>query len=400
MSSPTTEPRLGDSFPQREELVARAEALQKLLQDRAPEGESLRRQPDEIIDALAWEGMFQLLAPRRFGGYEAGLGTLLAVTEALGRGDGSAAWLVAVGSVAEWMAGMCSREAQEEVFGSDPGARIAGGSAPAAARRADGGLRVSGRWPYASGSHHAQWASMTAVVPEEGTTPDARWCLAPSTEVRLEKTWRTLGMRGTGSDTWVAEDVFVPDHMTLSMSALIEGTWPAPSDEQMYRLPFVPLATVSLLGPLLGLGRAAFDLAVAAAPSKAIQTTFFARQSDSAGVQIQLAEAALKLKTARLHAYGIADDLDTAAAAGRDVSYLARAEIRAETGYAAQLTLDAMSILLNVHGAGSFAEANPMQQYWRDANTAARHAGLSAMIGYEIYGKALLGVDERISPAV
>jgi alkylation response protein AidB-like acyl-CoA dehydrogenase len=241
---------------------------------------------------------------------------------------------------------------------------------------------------------------MAALVDRKDAPPDARLSIAPAAEVRLEESWRTVGMRGTGSDTWVAEDVFVPDHRTISLPALIEGTWPVPSGEPMYRLPFVPLATVPLLGPLLGLGGAAFDLALAAAPGKPIQTTFFARQSDSAGVQIQLAEAALKLKTARLHAYGIADGLDAAAAAGRDVGYLERAEIRAEAGYIAQLVLEAMSVLLNIHGAGSFAEANRMQQYWRDANTAARHASLGAAVGYEVYGKALLSVEERISPAV
>jgi 3-hydroxy-9,10-secoandrosta-1,3,5(10)-triene-9,17-dione monooxygenase len=53
-----------------------------------------------------------------------------------------------------------------------------------------------------------------------------------------------------------------------------------------------------------------------------------------------------------------------------------------------------------VHGAGSFAESSQVQQYWRDANTAARHAGLQPVVGYEIYGKALLGIAERISTLV
>lgn len=62
--------------------------------------------------------------------------------------------------------------------------------------------------------------------------------------------------------------------------------------------------------------------------------------------------------------------------------------------------LVAIQILVNVHGAGSFAESSPTQQFWRDANTAARHGGLNAVIGYEIYGKALLGVEERIGRMV
>ena len=71
--------------------------------------------------------------------------------------------------------------------------------------------------------------------------------------------------------------------------------------------------------------------------------------------------------------------------------------IRAEAGYVAQQLLDAISILLNVHGAGSMADGNPLQRYWRDISTAARHAGINSAVGYEILGKRLLGVPERIA---
>jgi alkylation response protein AidB-like acyl-CoA dehydrogenase len=142
------------------------------------------------------------------------------------------------------------------------------------------------------------------------------------------------------------------------------------------------------------------ELVIDKAPNKAMHDTFFSRQSESAGVQIQIAEAALGLRTAQLHAYDIAATLDAAAAAGELVTYVARAEVRARAGYLAQQVLDATSVFVNVHGAGSFAGSNRLQQYWRDANTAARHAGLQPVVGYEVYGKALLGIEERISPAV
>jgi hypothetical protein len=62
--------------------------------------------------------------------------------------------------------------------------------------------------------------------------------------------------------------------------------------------------------------------------------------------------------------------------------------------------LQAIHELVNIHGAGSFAESSRMQQIWRDANTAARHAGLNSAVGYEVYGKALLNVDERITAMI
>jgi len=128
--------------------------------------------------------------------------------------------------------------------------------------------------------------------------------------------------------------------------------------------------------------------------------TVFARQVDSVGVQLQIADAALKLRTARLHAYDAADEVDRTAAEGDSRNYSMRARIRAQCGYAAQQVLDAINTLVNVHGAASFAHTNPLQQIWRDANTGGRHAGVHAQVGYEVYGKSLLSVEERISPLV
>ena len=137
--------------PSRGELVARAVALQPLLREQAAKNEARRRLTDEVSTALIEAGLFRLLTPKRLGGYETGLRTVLEVTEALGVADGSTSWLISVGSVASWVTGLASAQAQDDIFGTDPDARIAGGSAPAPARRVEGGLRVSGRWAYSSG---------------------------------------------------------------------------------------------------------------------------------------------------------------------------------------------------------------------------------------------------------
>jgi alkylation response protein AidB-like acyl-CoA dehydrogenase len=116
-------------------------------------------------------------------------------------------------------------------------------------------------------------------------------------------------------------------------------------------------------------------------------------------VQIQLGEAALKLHTARLHIYEIVDRLDAIATVG-DVDFDTRSRMKAQAAYAGQKVLEAINDLVNIHGAGSFAESRRMQQIWRDTNTAARHAGLDAAVGYEVYGKALLNVEERITAVI
>jgi alkylation response protein AidB-like acyl-CoA dehydrogenase len=385
--------------PTHAELVDSAVEIQALLRKRLGDSETHRRQTDEVIDALTSAGFFRLNKPPRFGGYRVDLRTVLQITETLAEADASAAWVVGLAATASWAVNRGSEQVQEEVYGADPNARIVGSGMACPARREQGGLRLNGRWGYASGSTHATWAALAAtVVDDADQPPDAYFCLVPTAQLQLEDTWHTVGMRGTGSNTYLAEDVFVPEHRLIPTTELSEGS--PNSDEPTRRLPFAPTATLALLGPLLGLGRAALAMTIDKASSKSIHHTVFARQSDSVGVQLQVAEAALKLETARLHAYRVADELDSAVAERHDLEYAARAQMRAQFAYAAQQVLDAIHVLVNVHGAATFAESSLMQQYWRDANTAARHAGLNAHVGYEVFGKALLGVPERISPMV
>lgn len=383
----------------RAELLASARDLRPLLRKHVADGEVYRRQADEVIEALTTAGMFRLLTPRRFGGHSTSLRTLVDVTEVLAEADGSAAWVVAIAAGGAWVSAHATERAQEEVFGPTPDVRISGSAKPAPARRVDAGLRVDGRWAYASGSPHSSWAGVaTAVADEQGQAAGAYFCLVPRSDLGLEETWQTVGMRGTGSNTWFSDDLFVPEHRLFAAAEVAEGS--PRHDEPLYRLPFGPFAALSLMGTLLGLGRAALDYTIRMAPMKPMQNTFFARQSDSVAVQVQTAEAALKLQTARLHTHRIVDDLDAAAINGANLGYANRAQIRAEVGYAVAHVLEAIQILLNVHGTASFAETSLLQQIWRDANTGGRHAGFNAAVGYEVFGKVLLGVPGRITAMV
>jgi 3-hydroxy-9,10-secoandrosta-1,3,5(10)-triene-9,17-dione monooxygenase len=216
----------------------------------------------------------------------------------------------------------------------------------------------------------------------------------PST---IEDTWFTVGMRASGSNCVVAKDVFVPDHRLMSIIAAIGGTYPTErTEEAAYRAAFVPVAALILVGPQLGLGRAALKYVIEKAPQRAIAYTSYEKQSESVGFQMQIAEAAMKIDTAHLHAFRAAADIDNAAIKGEYLAPILRARVRADTGYAAKQITDALNILMTAHGAGSFAESSPLQRFWRDSNTAARHAVVLQPIGDEIYGKALLGMPTNV----
>lgn len=386
-----------------DDLLVRARGILSVLQSAAAQGERDRRLTDEALKSLTEEGMFKLLLPRRHGGYETSLRTFLDVTSTLAEGDGASAWLVAVCNSCAWMANLFPEQARAEVFGSGTAPIVSGVVAPTSTtRRVQGGYSVTGRWNYNSGAWHADWAVLgVPLCDAAGEVVDQGMALVPASDYTVEETWFTAGMRATGSNTLVAENAFVPDHRVLSVPPLFAGTHPVEEGETpVYRSPFAPFVSTVIVGPLLGLGRAALELVTRQAADKSIAFTFFEKQSDSVAYQVAVAEAALQIDAAHLHAYRAADAVDRSAARGEQPDHLTRARIRADLGRVVENTTSAINSLLYVHGSGGFAEANPLQRIWRDANVAARHAVVQPSIGKEVYGKALLGVDEKVSPMV
>jgi alkylation response protein AidB-like acyl-CoA dehydrogenase len=399
-STPAT---AASSVPTAEELTARAEALKPLLAGNAAQGEADRRVVEESIQAMTDAGLFRIAVPKRYGGYETSMRTMLDVSAAVAEADGGTSWVLTLVNVCAWLASLFPEKAQDDVFGADPDAKVSGVLAPTAeTTKAAGGYRVTGRWYYSSGAWHASWAVLgIPVTNEAGEVVDQGLALIPAAELTVEDTWFVAGMKSTGSNCLIAEDVFVPEHRVMSVPGAIEGHYPTEhTEETFYRSAFVPILALVLVGPQLGLGRAALHLVTEKAPRKPISYTFFDKQADSVGFQLQIADAALKIDTARLHAYRAADDIDRAAARGEYLDFLTRARVRADTGLVAEKITDAINVLLSAHGAGGFADVNPLQRIWRDANVAARHAVVLPAVGYEVYGKALLGIDDKITPLV
>jgi 3-hydroxy-9,10-secoandrosta-1,3,5(10)-triene-9,17-dione monooxygenase len=187
----------------------------------------------------------------------------------------------------------------------------------------------------------------------------------------------------------------------LNMMEAIDRRYPTElKDEAAYRAAFVPFAALILTGPQLGLGRAALRYVIEKAPQRAIAYTSYEKQTDSVAFQTQIAEAAIKIDNAHLRAFRAADEIDAAARRDASLDDVTRARARADTGMVTTYITEAINTLLWAHGAGGFAEGSPLQRWWRDSNTAARHAvGLPA-IGLELYGKALLGVENNVTPLV
>ncbi len=399
----TTEPSL--QTPTLPELLARIDEIRPILERNVGRSEVDRRLAQESVDALTEAGMFKVTIPRRFGGYEMTARAKIEVSAAVAESCGSSAWVVAIVNGCNWMASLLPDQAQQDIFGANPEAKVAGVLNPSSdVRKVDGGFIVSGKWPWASGSWHADWALVGMVVVDDAGQPiDQALAFIAMSELLIQETWFVAGMKGTGSNTIVAENVFVPDHRLFSVPRAMDNEYPTEhTDEALYRSSFIPMLTVLLSGPLLGLGRAALRYVIEKAPKRGITYTKFERQVDSTAFQLQIAHAATLIDTAHLHAFRAADDIDRAATAGAKLAYLGRTRVRADTAYAITQVTQAIDSLLSAHGASSFADVSPLQRIWRDSNTAARHAVADPLVNREVYGKALLGIpyEENITPLI
>lgn len=387
----------------REMLVARARELGPLLARNAAVTETERRASEENIRALAQAGLFKTMVPRRHGGYQGSVRTHLDVTATLAEHCGGTAWVAALTNVCAWFAGTLSAQAQQDIFGADPDARVAGVLTPTGtARRVEGGVVVSGKWYWASGSLHATWGFVGALETDAGGNVVNQLMVAmPMRELSVQDTWYTVGMRGSGSNCIVAEAVFVPDHRIMFTSEALQGRYDTPfKNEASYQAALVPVFALVLIGAQLGLGRAALRHVIEKAPQRNIAYTTFQKQSDSTAFQMQVARAATLIDSAHLLAARAADDIDEAAYRGEMLDFTTRARVRADTGWIAKQINEAIDILVTAHGAGTFAESNVLQRIWRDSNTASRHAVVLQPVGEEVYGKALLGVENTVTPLV
>ncbi|MCO4252133.1 acyl-CoA dehydrogenase family protein [Pseudarthrobacter raffinosi] len=386
----------------RNDLIATAASFKDMLRESAREIDETRRVPEHVIEALADAGLFKLGVPKRYGGHEADIRTIIDVAATLAESCGSTAWVVTLINTVGIGVGMLPKQTQDEVFGANPDARVAGVFSPRGeSRRVDGGFRVNGTWYYGSGTLHSDWVMVGfPLVDESGETIDFGLGLIPRPDYIVEDTWHVVGMRGSGSNAIVVEDAFIPDHRILSVARALSGDYPTEyTDEPLYRSAFQAAFTLVLTGAQLGLGRAALRLAVDQAEKRTIPNTIYTQQRESVGFQLQIADAAMLIDAAHFHVYRAAADIDEAAKRDEYPSYVARARIRADAARAATCVKEAIDTLLTAHGAGSFAESSPMQRMWRDSNIAGRHGTLVPPASREIYGKALLGfsLEENIT---
>jgi alkylation response protein AidB-like acyl-CoA dehydrogenase len=256
----------------------------------------------------------------------------------------------------------------------------------------DGGYRVLGHWNFASGIDHANWLYCPCIVmngdkPQltEAGTPKVRAMLVPSDQATIQDTWSVVGMRGTGSQDFVLDDVWVPDARTCFLGEPARETGPLYN----LRLVFVTLFT-SVAANSLGIARGAIDAFIELA-ARATSTRSTDVLRDRPLVQTRLAEAEAILNAARAYVIGSVRALWDEVCAGNSDPTLAIAQARLAIVHAMHEAVRSVDLVFHAAGTNAIYNRNPLERYFRDIHVAVQHnAAFPAQ--YESAGKVLMGL--------
>lgn len=377
-------------------LVDKARDMVPILRANARRVDTQGRLTDDNVAALMSVGVYEMNKPRQFGGLETPLPEQIAVLAEIARGCGSTAWVASIGMFSGWLAAQFSLEAQADVF-AIPDVRLCGSFTPSAtAKRVDGGIVVNGSWPFNTGCLHAHWDILPARLTNDDGSVDVIVSLVPMSDVDIQMTWDVAGLAGTGSNTTVARDVFVPEYRTMPFSKVWgDGSSPVHADSPLFRIPAVSTMLSTLPPVPIGLARGALEFFAERLPGRPVTFTPYTDQSTVQLTHLQLAEAQTKADLAWLLTLRTAESLQTQAEAGHDVSIAERARIRSDGAYASRLAREAVEILNAASGASSISNDLPFRQVFRDIEAVALHAALNPNTSLEAYGRVLLGLDPQ-----
>jgi alkylation response protein AidB-like acyl-CoA dehydrogenase len=370
------------------ELDRAAEEASALAREGAATTEQQRRLSGELVRRLQDSGLLRAGAPAGLGAAQAPAAVTLRCAETVARGDASAGWCVSIAATSSLLSAYLPADGAAEIFG-DADAVAAGVWAPrGTARPVDGGMRVSGRWPYCSGITHSAYLFAGCVLDSGATSESGKPVLCvvaiPTGELEILDTWHTSGLRGTGSHDAAAEDAFVPVRRTLS---LFDERLTV--DAQLYRFPIFGFFALSIAAAALGNARGAIEELVELAAGKVGQgsrRTLAERQTTQAAV----AEAEASLRAARAFYYQAIDDAWQAARRPEPVSIEQRTALRLAATHAVRTAAEVARSMYDLGGGAAIYQDSPLQRRFRDAYAATAHFQVNPA-SWELPGRLLLG---------
>jgi alkylation response protein AidB-like acyl-CoA dehydrogenase len=376
----------------RADPLTRARELAPTITAAADETERIRRIPEPLLDELHAARLFRMLYPRSVSGDEVAPATYIDAVGELARADGSVGWCVSIANSIGLFAPYVDLDAARTVFG-DPRATCAWGP-PNDCRgiAVPGGYRVTGRWDFASGCRHATWmgAHGTVVEPDgslrlnDAGRPTIRTWLFPVEQARLLDNWDPIGLRGTASESYTVEDLFVPEEFTGTREDPSLRREPGP----LYAFPQQTLYSVGIASVALGIARGMLDAFVELALRKTPRGT--GRLADNSVIQAEVARAEARLGAAGIYLLDTVSEIYRRAGPTAPIDVMDRARARLAGSHAISSAVAVADYTYKATGVDAIFPGSPFERRFRDIHTLSQQIQ-SRDAHYETVGQVLLG---------
>jgi indole-3-acetate monooxygenase len=379
-------------------LVDRARALQPLITSEADEIERTRRLTPRVTSALIENELYRALLPRSFGGHEAPLETFMQMQEEIAKADASTAWCLGQCAVCAMTAAYLEPDAANEIFNTAPGI-LAWGAINHEVKAVPGGYMANARWEFASGSRQASWlGSHVRIVEADGTprkkkdgAPEIRTILFPVTSATMYDVWDVIGLKGTGTDSYSVENLFVPD----KFAALRDDPNAVREQGPLYKLTTNAVFSMGFAATSLGVARATLDAAVDLARAKIPQGLSAMR--DNNAVQGVIGRSEATLRAARAYLYSTAAEVWRDLEAGASVTEAHRIAIRIAATWTIHQSASIVDTAYHMSGATAVFAKSPFERRFRDMHAIAQQIQ-ARDTHYEDAGKAILSANLKKPP--
>ena len=377
--------------------LARAKRLAPLLAAAADEIEAARELPPRIVAALVEGGFFRMLLPRSLGGAELDPPSYACVLEEIAKTDASTAWCLGQNSGCSMLAPYLPEETAREVFGPPDGILAWGPEVPGAGNgvAVEGGYRITGQWGFATGSRHASWLGAHVPVFEPDGKPRlgpagrplVRTVVFPKTSARIIDNWQVVGLRGTGSDSYAADDLFVPQKYSAGRDNEAERREPGP----LYRFTSGMIYATSFSAVSLGIARGALDAFIVLARDKIPRGQRKTLRENNV-IQSQVALCEARIASSRAFLYATLEEMwETANRDGR-LAPEQHPRIRLASTWAINQARDVVAAVYGAAGAAAVFNVNPFERRLRDMHAGSQQ-GQGRPLHFETVGQILLGLE-------
>jgi indole-3-acetate monooxygenase len=375
--------------------IARARSLIPLLQTAAKRIDAARELPPDVLDGMHAAKMFRLLVPRSCNGLEIDPATYIQCVEAIAIGDASAAWCMNQGSVSLMASAYMKLPQALQAFGGDRDVLAWGYGPNGRAMRVDGGWQITGKWSFASGSRHATWlgAHCQCINPDGSPllgpngTPWERTAMFPREQAKIIDDWFVLGLRGTGSDTYTVQDLFVDDGFVITRDSPVERREPGP----LYKFAQMQLYAAGFACVGLGIARQMLDdfMKVAHAKTPAASAGLL---RDNNYIQHIVGLSDVRLKAARHYLIHVIERVYAdVAATGRNISVDQRIAVRQAGTYAIHEARDVVTAIYHEAGSTAVFDNQPFERRLRDINAVSQQLQ-GRRSHFETVGQHMLGL--------